>query len=145
MYGYGNFAIRLDLEFFHKLHIQSVSENFKLWSQISNPNLKLPTQFAHEPKYLVVSILLHTAKVLVILLLVRQNWLKWPHEKYYTHKKRWVRVYSYDVDLGYSIVHVNKQESTNIACQKQHQTLSYDNIGLSHYRCCYQVRDGHVF
>jgi len=32
---------------------------------------------AHEPKYLVVSVLPHGANVLVILLLVRPNWLKW--------------------------------------------------------------------
>ena len=44
VYGYGNFAIELDPKFFHKRHIQSVSENLKLWAPISNPNPKLPTQ-----------------------------------------------------------------------------------------------------
>jgi len=44
VYGYGNFAIRLDPKFFHKLHIQSVSEYLKLWAPISNPNPKPPTQ-----------------------------------------------------------------------------------------------------
>jgi len=44
VYGYGNFAIGLDPKFFHKLHIQSASENSKLWTPISNPNPKPPTQ-----------------------------------------------------------------------------------------------------
>jgi len=44
VYGYGNFAIGLDPKFFHKLHIQSVSENLKLWAPISNPNPKPTTQ-----------------------------------------------------------------------------------------------------
>jgi len=47
----------------------------------------------HEPKYLVVSILPHGAKVLAILLLFRQKWLKWSCDEYDTHKKTWVRVY----------------------------------------------------
>jgi len=45
VYGYGNFAIGLDPEFFHKLDIQSISENKKLWTPISNPNLKPPTEW----------------------------------------------------------------------------------------------------
>ena len=36
--------IGLDLKFFHELHIQSVSENLKLWAPISNPNPKPSTQ-----------------------------------------------------------------------------------------------------
>jgi len=39
-----------------------------------------------------MSILPHGAKVLAILLLIRQNWLKWSRDKYDTHKKTWVRV-----------------------------------------------------
>jgi len=42
VYGYGNFAIGLDPKFFHKLHIQSTSENLKLWTPISNPNPNRP-------------------------------------------------------------------------------------------------------
>jgi len=44
MYGYGNFAIRLDLKFFHKLYMQSASEKFELWTTIYNPNPNPPTQ-----------------------------------------------------------------------------------------------------
>jgi len=29
VYGYGNFSIGLDPKFFHKLHVQSVSEDLK--------------------------------------------------------------------------------------------------------------------
>jgi len=47
---------------------------------------------AHEPKYLVVSILPHGAKVLAILPLARQNWLKWSCDKYDMRKKTWIRV-----------------------------------------------------
>jgi len=41
---YRNFAIGLDPKFFHNLHLQSVSENLKLWARISKPNPKPPTQ-----------------------------------------------------------------------------------------------------
>jgi len=44
VYGCGNFAIALDPNFFHKLNIQSISENLKLWTLISNLNPKPPTQ-----------------------------------------------------------------------------------------------------
>jgi len=47
---------------------------------------------AHEPKFFVVYILPHGAKVLAILSLVRQNWLKWSCDKYDIHKKTCVRV-----------------------------------------------------
>jgi len=47
---------------------------------------------AHEPKYLVVSILPHEAKVVASLPFVRHDWLKRSHVKYDTHKKTWVRV-----------------------------------------------------
>jgi len=40
---YVNFAIESDPKFFHKLHIQSVSENLKLWTQLDIQNPKLPT------------------------------------------------------------------------------------------------------
>ena len=76
VYGSGNFSIGLDPKFFQKLHIQSVSENLKLWTLIS----KTAHSVAHEPKYLVMSVLPHGAKVLAILSLVRQNWLKWSCE-----------------------------------------------------------------
>jgi len=39
---------------------------------------------AHEPKYFVVSILPHEAKVVAILPLVRFDWLKWSCDKYDT-------------------------------------------------------------
>jgi len=42
---------------------------------------------AYVPKYFVVSILPHGAKVLAILPLVRQNRLKWSCDKYDMHKK----------------------------------------------------------
>jgi len=44
LYGYGNFAIGVDPKFFDKHHIQSASENLKLWAPISDPNPKPPTQ-----------------------------------------------------------------------------------------------------
>jgi len=47
---------------------------------------------AHEPKYLVVFILPHEAKVVAIFPLVRHDWLKWSRDKHDTHKKTWVRV-----------------------------------------------------
>jgi len=48
---------------------------------------------AHEPKYLVGSILPHEAKVLAILPnTIKHNSLKWSRDKYDTHKKTWVRV-----------------------------------------------------
>jgi len=47
---------------------------------------------AHEPKYLVVFILLHEAKVVAIFPLVRHDWLNWSRDKHDTHKKTWVRV-----------------------------------------------------
>jgi len=91
VYGYRNFAIGLDPKFFHKLHIESISENLKLWTPISN-QIQTPHSVAHEPKYLVVSLFPHGAKVLAILSFVRQNWLKWSCDKYDTHKKTWVKV-----------------------------------------------------
>jgi len=39
-----------------------------------------------------MSILQHGAKVLAILRLVGQNWLKWSCDKYDMHKKTWARV-----------------------------------------------------
>jgi len=62
---------------------------------MSNLNPKLLTHFgsvAHEPKYLVVFILPHEAKVVAIFPLVRHDWLKWSRDKHDTHKKTWVRV-----------------------------------------------------
>jgi len=47
---------------------------------------------AHEPKYLLVSLLPHGAKGLAILPLVKQNWLKCSRDKYDMHKKTWVMV-----------------------------------------------------
>jgi len=44
VYECGNFAIGLDPKFFHKLHIEPISENLKLWTPTFNPNPKPPTQ-----------------------------------------------------------------------------------------------------
>jgi len=57
----------MDPKFFHKLHIQSIFENLKLWTPISNPSPKPPTQLHMSQKYLVVSILPHEGKVVAIL------------------------------------------------------------------------------
>jgi len=75
--GYGNFVIRLDPIFFH---------------MVSDIQSKSTHSVAHEPKYLVVSILPHQAKVVAILPLVRYDWLKWSCDKYDTHKNIWVRI-----------------------------------------------------
>jgi len=47
---------------------------------------------AHWPKYLVVFVLPHEAKVVAILPIVRHYWLQWSRAKYDTHKKTRVRI-----------------------------------------------------
>ena len=84
------FCNRIGSEIFSWTPYPTVSENFKLWAPISKS--ETAHSVAHEPKYLVVSIVPHGAKVLVIFPLVRQNWLKWSCDKYDMQKKTLVRV-----------------------------------------------------
>ena len=70
--GYGNFAIGLDPIFFHELHIQLRIRKFKIMFCDIQSNSETAYSVAHEPKYLVVSILPHEAKVVASLPFVRE-------------------------------------------------------------------------
>jgi len=58
VYGYRSFGMRLDPQFFHKLHIR----NFKIVDSDIQSKSVTAHSAAHETKYLVVSILPHGQK-----------------------------------------------------------------------------------